>query len=138
MDKTSGLPGGLGQASAEIQAVVLKAAKSDPQVKAPAPGIVTGSRPTADRRHGQPAPILPRAQRGITPAHPSRRAAASPARDHPHQPEFSRPATAPPGEKALWVYAGLWHPCSSRAAGTEMPGAFTGLPRRAVPGRMRG
>jgi hypothetical protein len=55
---SSGPPGGLGQGTAGILTVVLKATKTDPQVKASAPGLSTGSYPTVGRRHGQPAPTL--------------------------------------------------------------------------------
>ena len=64
---------------AEILTGVLTATRSDPQVKAPAPGFYTGSRPTDGRRHGQPAHTLP-------PRRPPRSTHAQPARGSEPQP----------------------------------------------------
>jgi len=75
--------------------VVLEATRSDPQVKAPAPGLSAGSHPTVKRRHRQPAPSSRRP--GRPRSHISRHAAATPARDHPDRPGIFPHRDHPPG-----------------------------------------
>jgi len=74
---------------------VLKATVRDPQVRTPAPGWLTGSRPKNTRRHGQPAPTIPPARPHRT--NPSGTRQRPPARRDPHPPGFSRDATFPRG-----------------------------------------
>src|SRR5580704_4404029 len=51
-------PRSSGSEAANTDRRARKATRGDPQVKVPAPGLLTGSYPKDARRHGQPAPIV--------------------------------------------------------------------------------
>ena len=124
-----GVPDGGGLTAAErarreqvrlAAAEMIEATVRDPQVKTPAPGLETGSHPKKRRRHGQPAPTLPR-HRPHRRANPGHTAAATPVRDRPHRPEFSRRGDHPPGVQWLRrsVRAGDSHTCAPRSASSH-------------------
>ena len=100
---SGGLPGGPGRRAPgpEYSTGVLKGNSCDPQVKTPAPGLLTGSHPKVRRHTGSPPPLS-------HPGHPQRitnsccHAAAAPARRDPHRPGFSRDATIPPDVLACY------------------------------------
>jgi hypothetical protein len=86
----AGCPGDPGHQAQRprILTVVLKATRGDPQVKVPAPGFCTGSHPKWNRRHGQPAPIVP--------ALPAPQGAISQPGRQPHHTASATPASRQP------------------------------------------
>ena len=98
---------------AEILTGVLTATRCDPQVKAPAPGFYTGSRPTDGRRLRQPTHTLPprRPPRSTT---PSPHAAANPSQPQP------APWPFPPARPSIQM-SWLLSPASSPASTVRSP-----------------
>ena len=63
--------------------------------------LATGSYPKETRRHGQPAPTMPRKHRPCSPIRvPGQHAAADPGPPQPAPAKFTPAATTPAGEKA--------------------------------------
>ena len=80
---------------AEILTGVLTATRCDPQVKTPAPGFYTGSRPTDGRRLRQPAHTLPPRTPALQPRRPALARQRTPASRSRHPRPFppARPST---------------------------------------------